>query len=292
MSGDAGTCMVCAGPLETLGPKDGGTYAACGACGAVQLVPVPDPAELDELYRSSYHDDGHYHQDPDEHLAQRRRVCEQVADVASAALPEGRAVVEIGAGWGNLGVVLAERGVPWVGLEPNPVLVEAGRSRGVDLREGDLAALEADAALRAEVGVLVSMAVYEHLARPGEELARMAALLPPGGAVVIQAPTAGIPRVGGRWARRLRPGRELPGFFGSLAAPWHVCLPTPRSLAVQAGRCGLEVRAVHVSRSGRAPDARRVLQAANEWVGRGGRALFGPGWPLAMAHVFVLGPEG
>lgn len=288
MSLDASDCMVCGSGLEALGRRGGGTYAWCRACGSVQLVPVPDPNELAAAYRSSYHEAGHYLGDPDAHLRERWRVCKQLGDVTRRWLPAGRGVVELGAGWGSLGVILAERGIPYVGFEPNPVLAGAASHRGVDVRIGDLSTLERDRPLQERLGVIALMSVYEHFARPSSELARLAAILPNDGALVVQVPTAGIPRTVGRWLRRLLPGRELPSFFGSLAPPWHVYLPTPRSLALQAEACRLQVREIQVSRSGRSPGARRLLQATNEVLGRGGHALFGPGWPFAMAHVFVL----
>jgi hypothetical protein len=144
----ASACLVCGSRLEGLGRRGEGAYAWCRACGSVQLVPTPDPEELAAAYRSTYHDAGHYAVDPDAHLRERRRVCEQVGDVIERWLPAGKQVVELGAGWGSLGLTLAERGIAWVGFEPNPVLAEAATRRGLDVHVGDLSALERNRGLR------------------------------------------------------------------------------------------------------------------------------------------------
>ena len=287
---EGASCLACSGPLKLLGIEGGGRYAWCVDCGAVQLHPVPDPEGLHELYRSAYADAGHYYGDASAHEAELGRVCRQVAGLVLAqhTAADPRFVVEVGAGWGTLTRLLAEAGVPVVALEPSAALARSARERGLPVREGDLAVVERDTDLAGRVRAFVSMAVYEHLADQGDHLRRLAALLPGDGAVVLQCPTAGIPRLVGRALRRVAPARELPSLGGSLAAPWHVCLPTPLSMSAQARAAGLVVTAVEPSLSGRRSDWRRILQAGNEWVARVGHALAGPRWPLSTGHVFVL----
>jgi hypothetical protein len=287
---EAPLCTVCNGRLGLLGRREQWTYAACAECGAVQLVPQPEESELGELYRDQYHHGGHYHEDPESLLKERGRVIDQVADTV-AAIGINRTVVEIGAGWCGLGRVLTGRGFEYVGLEPNRDMADYGRSKGLDVRPGGIEVLEANPSLAANLGVIVTMAVYEHLLDQCGMLRRMASLLPADGAIVLQAPTAGFPRAVGEVLRRIAPQRQLPSVFGSLAPPWHVCLPTPKSLRIQAASCGLTVSSVTASLSGRRSDWRRFLQAANEMLGVTGHSLFGERWPLSMAHLFVLRPE-
>lgn len=281
-------CLACHAAVRAFGQRRGWTYGVCGACGAVQLLPPPTDSELERLYRTAYHQGGHYSEEPQRHARERHRVVQQLADlVARYRRTDSRAlVVELGAGWGALGDALVRRSLDYVGIEPNETMAAYARSRGLDVRTGRIDRLELEGPR--QVDVFVSMAVYEHLLHQGEVLRRQASLLAPGGAVIIQAPTAGIPALVGRALRTLAPAHELPEVFGSLAPPWHVLLPTPQSIAIQAAQAGLRLESVLVSRSGRRDDWRRWLQAAVEATGRVGHDVVGARWPLAMAHIFVL----
>lgn len=282
------SCLACHAAVRTLGQRRGWTFGVCGSCGAVQLAPPPTDDELERLYRTAYHQGGHYSAEPQRHARERRRVVEQVAELVTRhCRTDARSlVVELGAGWGALGDALVRRSLDYIGIEPNETMAAHARSRGLDVRTGRLDRLELDGSRK--VDVFVSMAVFEHLLHPQETLCQQAALLAPGGAVIIQAPTAGIPTVVGRALGALAPARELPEIFGSLAPPWHVLLPTPRSMSIQAAQAGLRLESVLVSRSGRRDDWRRLLQAAVETTGRVGHDVVGARWPLAMAHIFVL----
>jgi hypothetical protein len=167
-------------------------------------------------------------------------------------------------------------------------MAEHARSRGLDIVTGDLDQI--DAVARSErIHTFVSMAVYEHLLHQTDVLCRQAELITANGEIIIQAPSAGIPRAVGRLFAALQSQRELPGLFGSLAPPWHVLLPTPQSIRAQAARCGLQLKQVLVSNAGRRRDFRRLLQIASEQVGRAGHGLLGERWPLSVAHIYVLG---
>jgi hypothetical protein len=252
-------------------------------------VSPPDADELARLYREDYHRSGHLRGDPSAQRIERRRVVEQVAGVVAST--RGRSerglVVELGAGWGGLGEELTRRGLPYLGIEPNEEMAAHARSRGLRVVTGDVDRLE-EATSGEAVHTFVSTAVFEHLRHPSDVLRRQAALLEPAGAIVIQAPVAGLPRTVGRLISLLSPGRELPELFGCLAPPWHVLLPTPRSMRTQASACGLRLERVLASRSGRRRDARRWLQLASEKVGQAGHAVFGERWPLTVAHIYVL----
>lgn len=282
-------CVVCRGTLQRLGVREGATYTTCSLCQTVQLYPIPPEEELDRLYRDVYSAEGHYHRNAETHGAARRRVCEQVARIVTSlhADDDPRIIVDLGSGWGTLVSVLTERGLPIVGYELSESMCDYATESGLAVRNGGLEALETDTALRGSLRTIVTMAVFEHLPDQTGTLRRLAELLPHDGAIVIQAPTAGIPRVLGR---ALGGFGELPSFFGSLAPPWHVCLPTPKSIRYQADQCGLKVTSIQPSLSGRDKGWRRVLQALNESVARLGHHSFGENWPLAMGHVFVLRP--
>jgi len=123
-------CIACGSNLRVMGDRQGWTYGRCGGCGAVQLMPIPDANELARRYQEDYHSSGHVGSDPAAHQSSRRMVCEQPASLIEALLPSDNAapVLEVGAVWGALGVVLAERSVPFLGLEPNKAMRAHGRS--------------------------------------------------------------------------------------------------------------------------------------------------------------------
>ena len=288
--GEESNCLACATHLADLGRRTDARYGVCPRCGSVQLLEIPDEESLSALYKDSYHSDGHYHESAEEHRVTRARVCQQVVSLVAQGrnAHEDGLVVELGAGWGNLGRLFLDQNIPYKGIEPNTVMVQAARELGLDVEQGSVSDLTDLDTGGAPVQTIVSMAVFEHLAEPERELLRMAERVSSHGRIVLQCPTAGIPRVLGPMFKFGGRDRELPGFFGSLAPPWHVFLPSPQGLRILAERCGLRVTQVVPSLSGRASDARRFLQGGNELVARVGHAAFGESWPLSMAHVFVL----
>jgi hypothetical protein len=246
---------------------------------------MPTQEELQARYADQYATSGHYGADPKRHNERRGRVFRWVADkVMKLAGPAGK-VVEIGAGWGGLAQVLAEHDVTYQGWEPSPEIAAFPRAQGLAVCLGGLEQA-VEAGVRADV--VVSCAVYEHLLDQEGFLRGATELLDSGGHMVLQCPTARLPALVARWQRRIWPRRELPSVFGSLAPPWHVSLPTPRSLRLQAERSGFSVVEVAASPSGRSGGVASFLQVANEAVGRTGMALVGESWPLVMAHVFTL----
>jgi len=287
-------CVVCEGSLHDLGQRASFVYAACDSCGSVQLVPLPDESELERLYREEYHAAGHYDADPELSVRNRRRICRFVARRLAALYPkeDTRLVVELGAGWGTLGLALGEVGIPYLGLEPSEVMCAHAAGLGLQMINGGIERLEQDSELRSRIRAIVTMSVYEHLTDQVGVLRRMASLLPQDGAILIQAPTASLPRMVGRLMHRVIPNRELPSLLGFFAPPWHVCLPTPTGLRLQANRADLVLEAVDASPTGRYADwGRRSLQVLQEAVGRGGHRLLGERWPLSTAHVFLLRPK-
>lgn len=282
-------CVACRAGLAPLGEVRGGRYAFCCRCGTVQLEQPPGALELAELYARDYRRSGHYTTDPERHFARRAPVFRQVAALVEKLHPAGdpRPVVELGCGWGGLGLELRERGIPWLGLELAADAVAYARGRGLEVVRGELADLPSVAAR-----TYALVAVLEHLPAPESTLREIRTRLPPDGAIVLQVPTAGIPRVVGRLLSRLRPGRRLPEFFGSLAAPWHLWLPSPAGLRALAERVGLVVESVAPCRSGRDHGPRRHVQRLNDVVGTAGFRLLGERWPFVMAHLFVLRPRG
>ncbi len=283
------------GSLLPLGRRKGSAYAYCFQCGSVQLVPLPTKEKLARLYREEYHESGHYHLAAEANEKQRRHLNSRIASLIASLHPstDRRLVVELGTGWGSLGLEIIGRGLSYLGLEPSTTMCQAAKERGLDVRQGSLETLESDSALQGRVRTFVTLSVYEHLVDQTDALRRMAAVLPPEGRIVIQCPTASVPRIVGRWQRRLAPRRELPSLLGIFAPPWHVCMPSIQGVRLQAARTGLVVERVLASPSGRNSRLSvRLAQILQETVARSGHRLFGEGWPISACHIFVLRHAG
>ena len=282
-----GSCLVCPGAVRALGTRPGGDYAVCSSCGTVQLATLPTPEALEQAYRESYRQSGHWCGEAEVDARRRANVDRALADLIVGLHPpdDPRFVVEIGAGWGSLGSELVKREIPYQGIEPSADMAEYARSKGLDVHSGFLHEVSLPSAIR----TFVLVAVYEHLLDQEELLREMAARLDPeDGAILILSPTPGIPRLVGRLLSALRPRRPLPEMFSMLAPPWHTCLTSPQGLRLQAERNGLSVELVRPAPSGRDGGLRSVLQRAADVVARGGHGIFGERWPLVLSHVFVL----
>jgi SAM-dependent methyltransferase len=118
-----------------------------------------------------------------------RRVLRHAPFVVLQRLSPGR-LLDVGAGRGDLGVVLAKEGWNVTGLEPSPEACEQGRRRGVRMVQGTL-----DSADRDELGTGYDIVVFqhalEHVAEPRDDLLRAYELLRPGGLLFVTLPNFG-----------------------------------------------------------------------------------------------------
>jgi SAM-dependent methyltransferase len=200
----------------------------CRSCGSGRTFPLLRPQDLGRLYPAAYNA---YALPANRVLrllatalfrARFRQALDRGSLRALRALPAGR-LLDVGAGRGDLGVVLAERGWQVTGLEPSAEACEEGRRRGVRMVEGTLATAELDEGFDA----IVFQHSLEHVVEPREDLARAHELLRSGGLVLVSVPNFGC------WQRRA---------FGS--AWFHLDLPRHRSHFTAAGlerllgRCG------------------------------------------------------
>jgi SAM-dependent methyltransferase len=131
----------------------------------------------------------------------------------SALAAPGR-LLDVGAGRGDLGVVLAARGWDVTGLEPSARACEEGRRRRLTMVQGTLGSAE----LGGHYDAVVFQHALEHVAEPRDDLARAFELLRPGGLLLVA-----LPNFGSWQARR----------FGS--AWFHLDLPRHRSHFTAAG---------------------------------------------------------
>lgn len=102
-------------------------------------------------------------------------------------VPAGaRRVLDLGCASGALGAALKARGATVVGVERDPVYAAAARERLDDVVEADLETL--DPATLGTFDVLIAGDVLEHLSDPWSVLRRFAAIVQPGGTVVVSLP--------------------------------------------------------------------------------------------------------
>ena len=166
----AAVCAWCAAPLRS-GAGEGHGLVRCERCGAGTTDPWPSEAYLREAYGDWYRPAGGRFSGPGDLVLRFSRGA--LARRLDRIAPQGP-VLDVGAGDGTLLDALRRRGREALGLE----LV----STRPDIRAADIA--DVDGAFAA----IVFWHSLEHLARPSAALDRSAALLRPGGVLVVAVP--------------------------------------------------------------------------------------------------------
>jgi len=194
----------------------------CPVCGSGRTFPLVDSADLGRLYPDAYD----AYSLPPAGLARLlatwlyhwyyRRALRQAPFAVLRRLSPGR-LLDVGAGRGDLGVVLAREGWEVTGLEPSGDACEAARRRGVRMVQGTLAG-GGRAELGADYDVVVFQHALEHVVEPLDDLRRAYELLRPGGFLLVALPNFGC------WQARR---------FGT--AWFHLDLPRHRSHFTAAG---------------------------------------------------------
>jgi SAM-dependent methyltransferase len=202
-------------------------YRRCTRCGTVYVSPRPEPALLDEYYRSSsnyeYWNTVVF---PASETARRERIfrprAERVLTYASAGT-----LVDVGAGYGTFCEEVVRLGAfdRVIALEPEPHLAQTCRDKGLEVIEAPVE----QAALDGQVDVVTSFEVIEHLFSPRAFLERCAAVLRPGGLLLLTCPNVRGFDV------------ETLGEQSSTVDAEHLNYFHPDSLGALLERCGFEV---------------------------------------------------
>jgi SAM-dependent methyltransferase len=141
-----------------------------------------------------------------------------VLSVANLTPGQGRRLLDVGSGSGDLLLRMRARGWTVLGVEPDPVAAGAARRNGLDVRDGMLA----DAEFPDDTfDAIVLSHVIEHVHDPIALLRECGRVLRPGGVLVLMTPnltSVGHRHFGADW-RGLEPPRHLHIFsVASLAA--------------------------------------------------------------------------
>jgi len=170
--------------------------------GFLQLDPVPQTEELSRFYESQY-----YHLirnggraphigrllEGGEVAEQERRWLREVmfrdiAETLAGLVAAGGAVLDIGAGTGDLVAFLGECGYQAEGIEPAKEPSESAREFGLAIHTADLASWSGDLSNHQRYDAVVMINVLEHVPVPQAVVEQAVRLLRPGGVLVIRVP--------------------------------------------------------------------------------------------------------
>ena len=202
----------------------------CEGCGVVFADPQPAEDELGAIYDEHYYEQFGFADGPhanDEGLARTKRATfASLLSVATPFVPCGRGgrLLDVGCGLGFSLLAARDRGFDATGIDPLAPADPAARP-GRRIVRATL-----DAFAPAERFDVVSMVdVIEHVRDPVQTMRRAAALLVPGGVLLLatnDSSSAGARMLGPRWTHYHRA---------------HLWFFTPATLRAAAERAGLEV---------------------------------------------------
>lgn len=188
----------------------------CEACGFKHIVPIPTPAELDQVYRQDYYkkDKPLYIKRAIEDSDWWNLVYGERYDAFEQLLAsDRRSILDVGSGPGYFLQHGKKRGWKTLGMEPSSQAAEYSRSCGLDIVEDFLSPKTAKEIGRFDV---VHMSeVLEHIPNPFEMMTMACDLLNPGGLLCIVVPNDYSP-----FQQALRTGCNYQPWW--LAPPHHI----------------------------------------------------------------------
>jgi SAM-dependent methyltransferase len=203
-----------------------GVVVRCEKCGHGSLLDLPDEGAVAGAYLDAA--------DPATLREEEGQVATAARDVAAidaAVAPRGPGrLVDVGCWTGSFVDAAARAGWKAEGIEPSAWAASRAHERGLNVRQVSLG--ENDGLEAGAFRAVVACDVLEHLLDPADAVARIAALLEPGGVLFATVPDAGsrLARVmGSRWWSVL---------------PMHVQYYTRSSLTRLLGEHGLKVRSI------------------------------------------------
>lgn len=246
-------CAACGGSLPGAPARPGAAapapeYLLCPRCATLNLWPLP-AAETNAAFETpevtaqmAAFDDRRL-----PWLLQRLQLIQR-------HMPAGAplTLLDVGCGAGRLLGAAAREGWQVAGLELSPGFAAEARRHvpSATITQGDI--LQAAPTRLGTFQAIIALDVIEHVLDPSAMLARLSAMLPPGGLLLIQTPNAGS----------LRARLHGPGWNMRIPA-YHFHLFSPAGLRLLLGRHGFTVVHAHTaSGTGDESGLRRTLAAA------------------------------
>lgn len=253
-------------------------------CGTLQLSPFPTAEELARAYSEDYARSNHYGADGAAIFESAAPFYRAVLDeLRRASLPPGP-VLDAGCGWGGMCRLLRDAGYSYLGIDFESESLDYCRSLSLNVRPGTLADLVGE---DQRYSAVLLLGVFEHLQDHAATLEQAAALLKPGGILIVLTPTARLYTIVARLRARLLRTPELSELYQAFCPPWHTAIFSVRGARKVMEDHGFVVERLVASPSGNARGAVRIVQMLATIVARGGTAVFGAGWPLVLSHIFI-----
>ncbi len=168
------------------------TYVVCSRCATIYTNPRPTPAILESYYATSenyaYWNKYIF---PASEDVRRERIfrprAERLTDICRRHRIETHTLLEVGAGFGTFCEEMQRSRVfqQVIAVEPTPDLAETCRRKGLQVIEKPIEQVHFD---RDMVNVIASFETIEHLFSPRDFLRNCAAVLAPGGLIVVTCP--------------------------------------------------------------------------------------------------------
>ena len=234
-------CPLCAGTaFTTLVIEQTIPVVRCHGCGLVFANPRPDRQGLLEFYESYFPPESESLWQ--EQMAQvflkeglRKIDALRAANLIHVSSPPR--IFDIGCGMGYFLDLMRQHGWDTMGVEPAPAACRYARDTlGLNVVEGTIESVEVEESF----DVVTLWYVLEHVPNPGEILDRAAALLHPGGLLIVRVPNQSIP------IDRALAALGLQRFF-LMNPPRHLFDYSPRTLAMFLERSGFEMNEIRNS---------------------------------------------
>ena len=199
MSAERVGCPACGSrAVKRIETIESTTVLHCAECATRRVDPIPDASVLHEVYQHDYYTSSHSREvgyGEGENASGVERTNRARLAAIRRLLPEGSRILEVGAGRGALGGILAPH-YEYTGLELSAEGAGEAAARGLRVVTADLDSY--DSAERYDAIVMIH--VFEHLPHPAAALARMHRLLADRGIVYLVTPDAASPlaRLSGR----------------------------------------------------------------------------------------------
>ena len=281
-------CVACLGDLRFWGKRLGYTYKACKKCGGLQLDPIPEKTELQRLYRFEYseHSDFGY-----ETAALHVPIYLFLIELLKSLKPisDWKLIVDLGCGWGGLCQLLDENDLQYIGVDYSEIEINSCQERELNCHAGDLGTIKEKKLL---ADAIISVFVFEHLIDYPSFFKDCDKILNQEGRVILVIPTSSFVKILGDIFRRFRKHKDMPQFGECISPPWHTTIFSPQGVEAICRSNNFKVEQVlHCPKYKGETLLKKIIKFGLLWIEKIGIKIFGSSWPIATAHIFVIGRD-